>query len=120
RAVVAAGFLVMLGANLPGHMSYDSAAQLHEGYLGVRQSRGPPVYAWLLALFDSLVRGTALYVVASGLLLSLSLVGLADFGERPSWLGVAVAALMLLTPQVLIYQAVVWKDVMCANAAVAG
>ncbi len=120
RAVVAAGFLLMLGANLPGHMSYDSAAQLHEGYLGVRQTWGPPVYAWLLAFFDGVVPGTALYVVASGLLLSLSLVGLADLGERPSWLGVAVAALLLVTPQVLIYQAVVWKDVMCANAAVAG
>ena len=120
RAVVAAGFLLMLGANLPGHMSYDSAAQLHEGYLGIRQTWGPPVYAWLLAFFDGFVPGTALYVVASGLLLSLSLVGLADLGGRPHWAGVAVAAAMLLTPQVLIYQAIVWKDVMCANAAIAG
>jgi hypothetical protein len=26
RAVLAAGLLVMLGANLPGHLSYDSVA----------------------------------------------------------------------------------------------
>jgi hypothetical protein len=120
RWVVAAGFLLMLGANLPGHMSYDSAAQLHEGYFHVRETWGPPVYAWLLGFFDSIIPGPALYVVASGLLLYLSLASIPRLRGRVGWLGLIVAAYVVLTPQVLIYQAIVWKDVMFANCAVAG
>jgi hypothetical protein len=118
--VLGAAFLLMLGANLPGHLSYDSVAQLYEGHFHVRETWGPPIYAWLLGVFDAVIPGTALYVTASGLLFFASLAGLAAIRRRVSWVSVAFAALMALTPQVLIYQAIVWKDVAFANTAVAG
>jgi hypothetical protein len=120
RLVIAAGFLVMLGANLPGHLSYDSVAQLSEGHFHHRSTWGPVLYAWILGFFDGILPGAALYVVASGLLLFGSLASLVDLRSRTSWLAVAVAALVVLTPQLIIYQAIVWKDVAFANTAVAG
>jgi hypothetical protein len=120
RAVVAIGLLVMLGANLPGHLSYDSVAQLYEGHFHLRETWGPALYAWILGLFDAVVPGTALYVTVSGLLFFASLASLSDLRPKTSWLAAFVAALVLLTPQVLVYQAIVWKDVAFANTAIAG
>lgn len=120
RAVLAAGLLVMLGANLPGHLSYDSVAQLYEGHFHLRETWGPPLYAWILGLFDAVVPGTALYVTASGLLFFASLASLADLRPRTGWLAPLLAAGIALLPQVLIYQAIVWKDIAFANCAVAG
>ncbi|MDB5425038.1 MAG: hypothetical protein JWQ29_2454 [Phenylobacterium sp.] len=120
RAVIAVGFLAMLGANLPGHLSYDSVSQLSEGHFHVRSTWGPVLYAGLLGFFDGVVPGAALYVVASGLLFFGALASLADLRTRTGWLAVVVAALVVLTPQVMIYQAIVWKDVAFANTAVAG
>jgi hypothetical protein len=120
RAVLAAGLLVMLGANLPGHLSYDSVAQLYEGHFHLRETWGPALYAWILGLFDAVVPGTALYVTVSGLLFFASLASFSDLRPRTSWLAVAIAALVALTPQVLIYQAIVWKDIAFANTAIGG
>jgi hypothetical protein len=120
RAVLAAGLLVMLGANLPGHMSYDSVAQLYEGHFHVRETWGPALYAWVLGFFDRFIPGTSLYVTVSAALFFGSLAALADLRPRTSWWGVLAAALVALTPQVMIYQGIVWKDVMFANCAVAG
>ena len=120
RAVLVAGYLAMLGANLPGHLSYDSVAQLYEGHFHVRETWGPALYAGLLGFFDGIVPGTSLYVVASGLLLFGSLASFSDLRPRTSWLAVLAAALAVLTPQLIIYQAIVWKDVMFANCAIAG
>jgi len=120
RLVLAGGFLFLLAASLPGHLSYDSIAQLHEGRAHVRETWGPAMYAWLLGAFDAIVPGTGLYVAVSALVLLGALMGLRTLRPRTSWLAVAVAAALVLTPQVLVYQAIVWKDVMFANCAVAG
>jgi hypothetical protein len=120
RAVVAAGVLVMLGANLPGHMSYDSVAQLREGRLGVRETWGPAFYAWVLGAFDRLSPGVGLYIAVSAAVFGANLLLLRSLRPRTSWAAAPVAAAVMLTPQVLIYQAIVWKDVMFANCAVAG
>ena len=120
RAVLAAGMLVMLGANLPGHLSYDSVAQLYEGHFHIRETWGPPLYAWILGVFDGIIPGTALYVTASAVLFYGSLASLSDLRPATHWLAVAVAAPIMLIPQVLIYQAIVWKDVAFANTAVGG
>src|SRR5450432_502574 len=105
RAVLAVGLLVMLGANLPGHLSYDSVAQLYEGHFHLRETWGPALYAWILGLFDAVVPGTALYVTVSGLLFFASLASFSDLRPRTSWWSVPVAALAVLTPQMLVYQA---------------
>jgi len=120
RFVIAAGLLVMLGANLPGHLSYDSVSQLSEGHFHVRSTWGPVLFSWLLGFFDGIIPGPSLYVAASGLLFFGALASLADLRTRTGWLAVAVAAFVVLTPQVLIYQAIVWKDVAFANTAIAG
>lgn len=120
RIVLAVGLVLMLAANLPGHLSYDSVAQLYEGHFHVRDTWGPAIYAWLLGLFDAVIPGTGLYVAASGLLFFASLAGFAAAKGRVSWLSVIVAALIALTPQVLIYQGIVWKDVAFANTAIGG
>ena len=93
RAVLVVGLLVMLSANLPGHLSYDSVAQLHEGHFHVRETWGPALYAWILGFFDAIVPGTALYVTASGLLLFASLASFTNQRPRTRWLAAPVAAL---------------------------
>ncbi len=118
--VLAAGLLAMLWENLPGHLSYDTVAQLYEGHFHIRETWGPALYAKILGLFDAVVPGTALYVIASGALFFGSLASFSALRGRTSWLAPAAAALVAFTPQVLIYQAIVWKDVAFANTAIAG
>ena len=120
RAVLAVGLVGMLGANLPGHLSYDSVAQLYEGHFHIRETWGPAFYAWVLGFFDGFIPGTSLYVTVSAALLFGSLAAMADLRPRVSWLAPIVAAAAVLTPQLAIYQGIVWKDVMFANCAVAG
>jgi hypothetical protein len=120
RAVLTVGLLVMLGANLPGHMSYDSIAQLYEGHFHIRETWGPALYAWVLGFFDGFIPGSSLYVTVSAALFFGSLAAMADLPPRVSWWAAPMAALVVLTPQVMIYQGIVWKDVMFANCAVAG
>jgi hypothetical protein len=120
RGVAVAGLLLMLGANLPGHLSYDSVAQLYEGHFHIRETWGPALYAWVLGFFDRFIPGTSLYVTVSGALFFASLASLTDLRPRTRWIAAAAIALVCLTPQVLIYQGIVWKDVMFANCAVAG
>ena len=120
RYLLAGGFLVMLAFSLPGQMTYDSLAQLHEGRAGVRETWGPAAYAAVLGFFDHLSAGTALYVTASALVLFLALAAVITLRPRTSWWGVACAGLLVLSPALLIYQGIVWKDVLFANLAVAG
>ncbi|HQR88112.1 MAG: hypothetical protein B7Y78_00625 [Caulobacter sp. 35-67-4] len=119
RAALILGLLFMLGASLPGQMSYDSLAQLHEGRFAVRETWGPAIYGWLLGVFDEIVPGTGLYVVASALLLFLSLSSLRQLRPDISWWAPPVTVLLVFSPLVLIYQGVVWKDVLFANLAIA-
>jgi hypothetical protein len=120
RWVLSAGFLLMLAANLPGHLSYDSVIELYEGRFHQRVTWAPAFYSWVLGFFDHIVPGTGLYVVASGLLFFASLASLAHLRGRVSWIAPVVAAGLVLLPDVLIYQAIIWKDVLFANVSVAG
>lgn len=119
-AVLWAGLLFLLGANLPGHLSFDSVTQLHEGRAGIRETWAPAIMSWLLGRFDDLVPGTGLYVTASALVLFLSLLSLRALRPRTSWLAAALGLGMVLTPALIIYQAIVWKDVLFTNLAIAG
>ena len=120
RIAMAAGLLLTLAANVPGQMSLDSVVALTEARTGVRQTWAPAVSSWILKLFDGLVAGTGLYVTASAALLFFSLMSLTRLRPRSSWLAVGLGVLALLTPQVLIYQGIVWRDVLFANLTLAG
>jgi 4-amino-4-deoxy-L-arabinose transferase-like glycosyltransferase len=119
RIIFVAGFLFMLGANAPGHMSIDSIAQLYEGRFHVRETWAPAMYAWLLGLFDSVVPGTGLYVAASATLLFVALMSLRSLRAATSWFAPAAALGLVLSPLVLVYQGIVWKDVLLANLVIA-
>lgn len=120
RAVLAGGFLVMLAGAMPGHLSTDSIMQLFEGRHHVRQTFAPAIYAAILGGFDQVIPGAGLYLVASGLLLFASLAGLRTLRPAISSLGPIVALAVVLSPALLIYQGIVWKDVLFANLSVAG
>ena len=120
RGVLLGGLLLILAVNLPGHLTTDSVIQLAEGRTGVQRSFNPAFMSWVLGRLDSLLSGTSLFVVMNAGVLFASLAALSRLTPRAHWLAAALAGLALLTPQLLIYQGVVWKDVMFANFASAG
>lgn len=118
-AILLAGFAVMLAMNAPGQLSFDSVSQLAEGRAGFYDSWHPPVMAWLLGAFDRLVPGTLLFLVFQSLLLLSALLVLLWLKPR-GWASVALAAAIVVTPQWLLYQGEIWKDILFADAAIAG
>jgi hypothetical protein len=119
-ALLIALWLVVLALNWPGHFSTDSVIQLLEGRTGQYESWHPPVMSWLLGLADSILRGGALFAAFDATLLFGSLLLLVRIRRQVSWLAAAVLIPCALTPQFLLYPAIVWKDVLFAHAAVAG
>src|SRR6185437_14885870 len=109
----------MVALNAPGQLSYDSVTQLADGRAGHYNTWHPPVMAWLLGLFDSLVPGTLLFLLFQSLLLLAGLLGLLALRPR-GWLAPLLALVIVLTPQWLLYQGEIWKDVLFADAAIAG
>ncbi len=119
RAVMGLGLLLVLAANLPGQMSLDSVVALTEARTGVRQTWAPAVSSWVMKPFDGLLAGTGLYVTASAAILFVSLMSLTRLRPRTTWLAVVLGVLAVLSPQILIYQGIVWRDVTFANLTVA-
>jgi hypothetical protein len=119
-AILVLGWGAMLALNAPGQMSYDSVTQLADGRSGHYNSWHPPVMSWLLGLFDSIVPGPLLFLIFQSALLLLALLGVLRLMPRVTWWSLALAALIVLTPQWLLYQGEIWKDILFADAAVAG
>ncbi|HUO93274.1 MAG TPA: hypothetical protein VMU22_10145 [Rhizomicrobium sp.] len=115
-----AGFVLCAAINLPGHLSYDSVMQLNEGRRGFYANWHPPMMSWLLGVFDWLWRGAALFVLFDLALFFGSLGALVWLTPAGSKAPLVVLALMIVTPQVLLYEGIVWKDVLFADLAVAG
>jgi hypothetical protein len=119
-AVLVLGFVAVLVCNLPGHLSYDSVVQLHDGRVGRYHSWHPPIMAWVLGLGDAILPGSALFVVMDAALLFGALAALTLGARRVSWAAPVVGLALVLSPLVLIYQGIVWKDVFFADCAAAG
>jgi hypothetical protein len=119
-AILVLGWGAMLALNAPGQMSYDSVTQLADGRSGHYNSWHPPVMSWLLGLFDSIVPGPLLFLIFQSALLLLALLGLLRLMPRVTWWTAAIAAVIVLTPQWLLYQGEIWKDILFADAAIAG
>jgi hypothetical protein len=119
-AIIVAGAAAALALDWPGHLSYDSVIQLSEGRTGVYGTWHPPVMSWLLGLGDALLPGTGLFVLFDAVLAFGAFLSLLRFGSLVSWAAAVLAALCVLSPQFLIYQGIVWKDVLFSDAAIAG
>src|SRR5690349_9235184 len=113
--LILAGYGLSMAASLPGHLSYDSVIQLLEGRSGAYSGWHPPVMSWLLGLSDAVVPGAGLFVTGSAALLFGSLLSLLWIPRKVSWMAPVVALFLILTPQLLLYQGIVWKDVLFAN-----
>ena len=120
RLVVIAGFLMMLAANMPGQLSYDSIVELHEGRHHIRETWAPAILSAILGRFDALIPGTGLYLIASGLLAYGAFLALRRLRPAMSWAGPVVAAAVVSLPTLVIFQGDVWKDILFANLVVAG
>jgi len=119
-AILTAGTVLMLALNAPGQLSWDSVSQLADGRSGAYNSWHPPVMAFLLGLFDAVLPGTGLYLVFQAALVLAALLALVRLAPRPGPGMAIVAILLIATPQWLLYQGEIWKDVLFANAALAG
>jgi len=119
-AVLVSGWIATLALNWPGQLSYDSVAQLHDGRTGHYNAWHPLVMAWMLGIVDSLVPGTGLFVLFDASLLFGALLSLLWLTPRVSWAAVAGAAMCVALPQLVLYQGIVWKDVLFADASIAG
>lgn len=118
--ILVVGLVLMLRLNLPGHLSVDSVLALREGRLGIRDTWNPAIFGWLLGVTDRVWPGGGLVVVLNGVLLFGAWGALALLRPRASWLAPLVSAGALALPQVLIYPAIVWKDVLFATSTLAG
>ena len=117
--ILLAGFAAMLALNAPGQLSYDSVTQLADGRRGFYNSWHPPLMAFLLGLFDRLVPGTLLFLVFQSALMLGALLILLWLKPR-NWTAPVVALGIVLTPQWLLFQGEIWKDMLFADAAIAG
>ena len=117
--VLVVWFAAMLWLNGPGHLSVDSLIQLHESRSGVIESYNPVFATVLFGVLDAL-GGPRLLVVSSSLMLLAGLMALLPGAQRPRFAGVPILALFLAGPILLIYPAIVWKDVWFAHFALLG
>jgi hypothetical protein len=120
RIVLLGGLALLWRLNAPGHMSVDSVLALHEGRFHARETWNPAIFGWLLGQADAIVPGQALAMGVGAVILFAAWALMANLRPRASWLGVVLALLVVALPQVMIYPAIVWKDVWFAEAAIAG
>lgn len=114
-ATIVAGWLVTFAANAPGHLSYDSVVQLEQGTTGRIFGVHPPLMAFLLGIFNALYAGTALYLLFVQSLFFASLLVIVGFGPAVRYGTTLAIVAIAASPVVLLYQGIVWKDVLFAN-----
>ena len=118
--VLAAGACASLWLSWPGQLSPDSVWQLQQGRSGLFNAWHPPVMAWLLGRFDALSPGAPGFIVFDTVLGFSALFAFAALAPRPRVAAIVLAAALGASPLLLTYQGDVWKDVLFADAAVAG
>jgi hypothetical protein len=118
--VLILGVVAVVVVNWPGHLSFDSLVQLNDGRTGRYHTWHPPIMAWMLGAGDRVIRGPGLFMAFDAGILFASLAALGIGRPQVSWAGPIMALVLILSPLVLIYQGIVWKDVLYANASVAG
>jgi hypothetical protein len=113
-----AGIVAVLYVDWPGHFPPDALAELAQGRSGVFNLWHPPVTAWLLGLAVRITPDAGAIVALDAVLFFGSLTAMAFVG-RPGWLSVLALAAIAASPLALIYQGLVVKDVLFADASLA-
>jgi hypothetical protein len=117
-ATIVAFWLVTLAVNSPGHLSFDSIVQLEEARSRSYAGFHPPLMSYLMMLFDSTIPGTALFLVFVQALFFGAMILIILSVERVRWWTAPIIAVGCLHPFVIVYQGIVWKDVLFANLSV--
>lgn len=118
--VAGLGLGACLGLDWPGHFSVDSISQLAQGRIGIFDDWHPPVMAWLLGLADRVIPGAPLFFTFDAILAAAALLAFALGSPRPRLRGLPVLACIFASPQMLVFQGVAWKDLLFADATLAG
>jgi hypothetical protein len=118
-AIVLAGFATTLIVNWPGHLEFDSIRQLIEGQTGVYSNWHPPIMSWMLGVANAIGPDAAPFVIFDAALSFGAILSLLWLTDRPSWFVVAAALVVVVLPQLFLFQAIVWKDILFADACVA-
>ncbi|MEP6860023.1 MAG: hypothetical protein ABJE66_05350 [Deltaproteobacteria bacterium] len=114
RAILIAGWIVLVLYAYPGVMTMDSFDQLHEGRTWFFTDAHPPMMAAMWGVLDRIVAGPILMLlVQSGAFLA----GLFAILRRalPPRAAALTAVAILLFPPVLAPMAVIWKDCQMAG-----
>jgi hypothetical protein len=119
-AIFVAGFAAAVLVNWPGHLEFDSINQLAEGRFGSYSNWHPPIMSWLLGIADAISPGAAAFVVFDAAMAFGAILSLLWVVKRPAWPAVVAAAIVVVLPQLFLFQAIVWKDILFADACVAG
>lgn len=118
--LLVAGAAFSLAVNYPGHMEFDGIMQLVEGRTGLYSNWHPPVMSWLLGLSDALRGDAWLFVLLDTMLGYGGFLFLLSSARRPTKLTVLFALVFVALPQLFLFPAIVWKDILFANATTAG
>lgn len=119
-AIIVFGGIASVAVNSPGHLSYDLVIQLLEAREGLYDNWHPPVMSWILGVCDHAVPGATLFLVFNALLAYGALASIMAATCGASWVAPLAAALCISLPQLFIMQGIVWKDVLFADASLAG
>jgi len=119
--ILVVGWIAVVALHWPGELSPDSVIQLLEGRLGHYNTWHPPVMAWLLGLGDAISPGAGLFILFDATMAYGALVSLLWLKpSRASLMAAGAAVMLCLLPQFLLYQGIVWKDVLFGDAILAG
>jgi hypothetical protein len=118
--IIAIAGITTYVVNFPGSLEDDSFEQLLEGRTGIYSFWHPPIMSWMLGVSDAIGPAAAWFVLFDMVLAFGALSSLLWLVRRVSWAAVACAVVIVLLPQMALLQAVVWKDALFADAALAG
>jgi hypothetical protein len=76
--------------------------------------------SWLLGVADAIEPGAAPFFIFDAALAFGAILSLLWLVPRPSWAAVVAAILVVALPQLFLFEAIVWKDMLFADACLAG
>jgi hypothetical protein len=118
--ILVTGAILSLAVNYPGHLEFDGIMQLAEGESGIYSNWHPPVMSWLLGLSAALRGDAWLFVLLDTALGTGAFLFLLGSARIPTKATVLIALVIVALPQLLLFPSIVWKDILFANATIAG